>query len=153
MNLVDVFLRKRILVIEDEERILQFLRRGLAYEGYRVETAIDGVKSLALARETIYPDLVILAFNETLERLEGLFDMQRRFLADVSHELPTPLTTIRRNIDLIRRMGEVDPLPLDAITSEVDRMTRLVRDLLLLAHAEKGKLPLQQEGRTTELRK
>lgn len=102
---------------------------------------------------TIYPDLVTLAFNETLERLEGLFEMQRRFLDDVSHELPTPPTTIRRNIDLIRRMGEVDPLSLDAITSEVDRMTRLVRDLLLLAHAEKGKSPLWQEGHTTELRK
>jgi len=128
------------------------LRRGLAYEGYRIETAIDDVKGLALARDN-YPDLVILAFNETLERLEGLFEMQRRFLADVSHELRTPLTTIQRNIDMIRCTGEVDPLSLDAITSEVDRMTRLVRDLLLLAHAEKGKLPLQQEGRTTELRK
>jgi len=128
------------------------LRRGLAYEGYRIETAIDDVKGLALARDN-YPDLMILAFNETLERLEGLFEMQRRFLADVSHELRTPLTTIQRNIDMIRCTGEVDPLSLDAITSEVDRMTRLVRDLLLLAHAEKGKLPLQQEGRTTELRK
>lgn len=127
------------------------MRRGLAYEGYRVETAIYGVKSLALARDNC-PDLVILAFNETLERLEGLFEMQRRFLADVSHELPTPLTTIRRNIDLIRRMSEVEPLSLDAITSEVDRMTRLVRGLFLLAHAEKEKSPLQQEGRTTGLR-
>ena len=128
------------------------MRRGLAYEGYRIETAIDDVKGLALARDN-YPDLMILAFNETLERLEGLFEMQRRFLADVSHELRTPLTTIQRNIDMIRCTGEVDPLSLDAITSEVDRMTRLVRDLLLLAHAEKGKSPLQQEGRTTELRK
>jgi len=128
------------------------LQRGLAYEGYRVETAIDGVKSLALARDNC-PDLVILAFIETLERLEGLFEMQRRFLADVSHELRAPMTTIRRNINLFRHMGEANPLSLDVITCEADRMTRLVRDLLLLARAEKGKLPLQQEGRTTELRK
>jgi len=86
-----------------------------------------------------------LAFNETLERLEALFETQRRFLADVSHELRTPLTTIRGNIDLIRRMGEADPISLDAITSEVDRMTRLVRDLLFLAQAETGKLPLARE--------
>jgi two-component system OmpR family sensor kinase len=86
-----------------------------------------------------------LAFNETLERLEALFETQRRFLADVSHELRTPLTAIRGNIDLIRRMGEADPMSLDAITSEVDRMTRLVRDLLFLAQAETGKLPLAQE--------
>ncbi|NIM92916.1 MAG: HAMP domain-containing protein [Anaerolineales bacterium] len=88
---------------------------------------------------------LISAFNETLERLENLFETQRRFLADVSHELRTPLTAIRGNVDLIRRMGEADPISLDAITAEVDRMTRLVRDLLLLVQAETGKLPLARE--------
>lgn len=87
---------------------------------------------------------LVLAFNETLERLENLFESQRRFMADVSHELRTPLTTIRGNVDLVRRMGAADPISLDAITSEVDRMTRMVRDLLLLAQAETGKLPLAQ---------
>jgi two-component system OmpR family sensor kinase len=88
---------------------------------------------------------LILAFNETLERLENLFETQRRFLADVSHELRTPLTAIRGNVDLIRRMGEADPISLDAIASEVDRMTRLVKDLLILVQAETGKLPLAQD--------
>jgi two-component system OmpR family sensor kinase len=88
---------------------------------------------------------LILAFNETLERLENLFETQRRFLADVSHELRTPLTAIRGNVDLIRRMGEADPISLDAISSEVDRMTRMVRDLLTLVQAETGKLPLAQD--------
>lgn len=88
---------------------------------------------------------LVLAFNETLERLESLFETQRRFLADVSHELRTPLTTIRGNIDLIRRIGSADPDSLEAITSEVDRMTRMVQDLLLLAQAESGRLPLAQE--------
>ena len=88
---------------------------------------------------------LILAFNETLERLEGLFQTQRRFMADVSHELRTPLTTIRGNIDLIKQMGEADEESLEAISSEVDRMTRMVRDLLLLAQAETGKLPLAEE--------
>lgn len=88
---------------------------------------------------------LILAFNETLERLENLFETQRRFIADVSHELRTPLTAIRGNVDLIRRMGEADSISLDAITAEVERMTRMVRDLLLLVQAETGKLPLAQE--------
>jgi heavy metal sensor kinase len=92
---------------------------------------------------------LILAFNDTLERLENLFETQRRFLADVSHELRTPLTAIRGNVDLIRRMSVADPESLEAITSEVDRMTRLVQDLLLLAQAESGKLRLAQE--TVEL--
>lgn len=88
---------------------------------------------------------LILAFNETLERLENLFEAQRRLLADVSHELRTPLTTIRGNVDLIRRMGEADAESLEAITGEVDRMTRMVQDLLLLAKAESGHLPLAQD--------
>jgi two-component system OmpR family sensor kinase len=89
---------------------------------------------------------LILAFNETLERLENLFETQRRLLADVSHELRTPLTTIRGNVDLIRRMGEADAESLEAITGEVDRMTRMVQDLLLLAKAESGHLPLACEA-------
>ena len=88
---------------------------------------------------------LIEAFNETLERLEGLFITQRRFLADVSHELRTPLTAIRGNIDLIKRLGTADAESLEAITSEVDRMTRLVRDVLLLAQAESGNLPLARD--------
>jgi two-component system, OmpR family, sensor kinase len=84
---------------------------------------------------------LIQAFNETLERLEKLFTTQSRFLADVSHELRTPLTSIRGNVDLIRRMGP-DAESLDAVQSEVDRMIRLVGDLLLLSRAETSTLPL-----------
>jgi heavy metal sensor kinase len=82
------------------------------------------------------------AFNESLERLERLFNAQRRFLADVSHELRTPLTVIRGNVDLLRRMGGADPDSLGAIQSEAERMSRLVGDLLLLAQAEAGTLPV-----------
>ena len=88
---------------------------------------------------------LILAFNETLERLEALFEAQRRFLADVSHELRTPLTTIRGNVDLMRRMNALDASSIEAITSETNRMTRLVQDLLLLAQAETGRLPLVKD--------
>lgn len=80
-------------------------------------------------------------FNATLERLEKLFTAQRRFVADVSHELRTPLTTIQGNLDLIKRVG-MDPMSLEAMDSEVKRMTRLVGDLLLLAQADSGRLPL-----------
>jgi signal transduction histidine kinase len=85
---------------------------------------------------------LINAFNQTLSRLENLFNTQRRFLADVGHELRTPLTVIKGNVDLMRRMGASDPESLDGIESEVDRLTRLVGDLLLLAQAESGKMPL-----------
>lgn len=87
---------------------------------------------------------LIRAFNQTLSRLENLFNTQRRFLADVGHELRTPLTVIKGNVDLMRRFGELDLEGLDSIESEVDRLTRLVGDLLLLTQAESGKLPLNK---------
>ncbi|MBI3361894.1 MAG: sensor histidine kinase, partial [Chloroflexi bacterium] len=85
------------------------------------------------------------AFNESLERLERLFNAQRRFVADVSHELRTPLTAILGNVDLLRRIGADDRDSLDAIQSEAERMSRLVGDLLLLAQAEAGTLPVARE--------
>ena len=88
---------------------------------------------------------LIMAFNESLERLERLFNSQRRFMADVSHELRTPLTAVRGNVDLLRRMGCADNESLDAIQSEAERMNRLVGDLLLLAQADSGHLPLAHE--------
>ncbi len=84
---------------------------------------------------------LIRAFNRTLERLETLFTAQQRFLADVSHELRTPLTVIKGNVDLIRKLGP-DEESLDSIRDESDRLTRMVGDLLTLAQAESGKLPL-----------
>jgi two-component system, OmpR family, sensor kinase len=87
---------------------------------------------------------LIRAFNHTLNRLENQFHMQRRFMADVGHELRTPLTVVKGNIGLMRRMGETDLESLDTIDNEVDRLTRLVGDLLLLAQAEAGKIPLNR---------
>jgi signal transduction histidine kinase len=83
-----------------------------------------------------------LTFNQTFVRLERLFDAQRRFLADVSHELRTPLTVIKGNVGLMRLMKTFDDESLNSIEMEVDRLTRLVSDLLLMAQAEAGKLPL-----------
>jgi heavy metal sensor kinase len=88
---------------------------------------------------------LVTAFNETLERLENLFEAQRRFMADVSHELRTPLTAIRGNVDLMTRSREADPESLGAITSEVDRLARMVQDLMVLSQAESGKLTLAME--------
>lgn len=84
---------------------------------------------------------LIRNFNDTLARLETLFTAQQRFLADVSHELRTPLTVIKGNADLIQKFG-ADEESITTIKEEVDRMTRMVGDLLLLAQAESGKLAL-----------
>lgn len=84
---------------------------------------------------------LVLAFNKSLERLEKLFSSQQRFLGDVSHELRTPLTVIKGNIGLVRKFGP-DEESLSGIEGEVDRLTRMVGDLLLLNQAESGMMPL-----------
>jgi signal transduction histidine kinase len=124
-------------------------RQALAPLGAVTQVALQITKADDLSRRIPYrgqPDdevgSLIRAFNQTLSRLENLFNTQRRFLADVGHELRTPLTVIRGNVDLMRKMGNLDPESMESITSEVDRLTRLVGDLLLLAQAESGKLPL-----------
>ena len=86
---------------------------------------------------------LIHTFNATLERLETLFNTQRRFVADVSHELRTPLTTLRGNLDLIQRFG-TDADSLHEMNAELSRMTRMVSDLLLLARADSGNLPMNE---------
>lgn len=113
------------------------------------ETALQITRADDLSRRIPYngpPEdevgQLITAFNQTLGRLENLFNSQRRFLADVGHELRTPLTVIRGNVDLMRRMKEPDEESMDSIQSEVDRLSRLVGDLLLLAQAESGKITL-----------
>jgi two-component system OmpR family sensor kinase len=88
---------------------------------------------------------LVAAFNQTLGRLENLFSTQRRFLADVGHELRTPLTVIKGNVGLMRKIKEFDEESLETIEDEVDRLTRMVGDLLLLAQAESGKIPLAHE--------
>ena len=88
---------KRILIIEDEERILDFLRRGLTYEGYQVETAVDGSQGLSLAYDTS-PDLVILDWMlpEVEPGLDGL-EVCRR-LRDVG-DVPVLMLTAKESVD------------------------------------------------------
>ena len=59
----------RVLVIEDEDKIRQFIQRGLTYEDYRVDVAADGATGLALARENP-PDIVVLDWM--LKGMDGL---------------------------------------------------------------------------------
>ncbi len=83
-----------------------------------------------------------LTLNEMLARIEDLFRAQQRFVADVSHELRSPLTAVRGNLDLLKRGAADDPTEraqmIEAMDSETARMSRLVSDLLLLARQDAG---------------
>ncbi|WP_156753708.1 sensor histidine kinase [Actinokineospora pegani] len=83
-------------------------------------------------------DVAALAeqFNAMLDRLDRAFATQRRFLDDAGHELRTPITIVRGHLELL----DDDPVErAEAVrlcTDELDRMNRIVTDLLLLAKAE-----------------
>jgi two-component system, OmpR family, sensor kinase len=75
-------------------------------------------------------------FNEMLDRLEGAFGAQRRFLDDAGHELRTPLTIVRGHLELLEDDPAERQETLALVTDELDRMGRIVDDLLLLAKRE-----------------
>ena len=75
-------------------------------------------------------------FNEMLDRLEGAFQEQRRFIDDAGHELRTPLTIVLGNLELLPEDPEERRETIVLLTDELERMSRIVRDLLLLAKRE-----------------
>jgi two-component system, OmpR family, sensor kinase len=86
--------------------------------------------------------------NEMLARLEAGLARERRLVSDASHELRTPLTTLRAELELALR-GERDAAELRAAIAsaheEARRMSILADDLLVLARADQGRLPLRTE--------
>jgi signal transduction histidine kinase len=75
-------------------------------------------------------------FNSMLDRLDEGFASQRRFVDDAGHELRTPITIIRGNLEVMGDDPEDRREALDLVTDELDRMSRIVDDLLDLARAE-----------------
>ena len=79
-------------------------------------------------------------FNDMLAKLEAAYLRQQRFVADASHELRAPITSIRCNLDLLARASKLPPSEAEAALTdaraEADRMGRLVNDLLTLARSD-----------------
>ena len=86
--------------------------------------------------------------NEMLGRLEAALERERGFVADAGHELRTPLALLRTELEVAFRYGESPDELREAIRAsaqEVDRLTQLAEDLLLIARFDRGRLPLQVE--------
>jgi heavy metal sensor kinase len=86
-------------------------------------------------------------FNGMLGRLEAAFERQKRFVADASHELKTPLTVIKANSSLALADPDLTPdyrETLVEIDRAADRTSRLVQDLLMLARTDHEQLPLKE---------
>lgn len=84
-------------------------------------------------------------FNRMLEQLESSFRRLRQFAADASHELRTPLTVLRGETEVALRWTK-NPEEfrgiLESNLEEIDRMSRIIEDLLLLAKSEAGETPM-----------
>jgi two-component system OmpR family sensor kinase len=85
--------------------------------------------------------------NAMLDRLDAGLRRERRFVADASHELRTPLAILRTELELALRRPRSEPELAHALRSaaeEVERLTRLAEDLLVLASSEDGRLVLDE---------
>ena len=90
--------------------------------------------------------MLVTSFNELLSRLDHSFDTMRRFVADASHELRTPISVIRGEADVAlsqERSAAEYRESLGVVLDESRRLSRLVDDLLNLARADAGHVRLQ----------
>jgi two-component system, OmpR family, sensor kinase len=107
-------------------RLLRDTARSISESDLTQRIPVEGDDELAdLAR----------TFNEMLDRLEEAFASQKSFISDAGHELRTPITIIRGHLDVMGDDPEDRRETLDLVRDELDRMSRLVNDLLLLAKA------------------
>jgi heavy metal sensor kinase len=127
--------------------------RGLAPVGWMADQArrITGSNldaRLEIGRATDEIETLAASFNELLGRLDQSFESMRRFVADASHELRTPIAIIRGEADVALSHERTDAeyqASLGIVLDEARRLTRLVNDLLNLARADAGNVKLRIE--------
>jgi len=112
----------------------------IAAQAEAIEAGTLSARITAHASVAEYARLVAV-LNAMLDRLDRAFAVQRRFVADASHELRSPLTVLRGDLDVAlrrERPAEDYRAALERMREEVTRMTALAENLLLLARADAG---------------
>jgi two-component system response regulator MprA len=127
-------MKERILIIEDDEAILKVLRRVLSYEGYQVDTALDGVSGLTLAREG-QPDLILLDWM--LPGMDGLEVCQR-----LRNTATTPILMLTAKDTIQDRVHGLDAGADDYLVKpfELDELLARVRALLRRTQSERAQV-------------
>jgi two-component system phosphate regulon sensor histidine kinase PhoR len=130
----------------DLERLVRRALSGQHAEGTVVLRSIESERSLAVSVQALEErggDILVVA--EDRSKVADSERVRRDFLADVSHELRTPISSIRLMVETIQLSGgdpEALRLFLPKMVGELERMTRLIEDLLELARGEAGQVPL-----------
>jgi two-component system, OmpR family, sensor kinase len=103
-------------------------------------------RRLPIANERDELGQLALTFNQLLDRLEASFEQQRRFMADASHELRTPVAILRGETEVTLSQNERTPAEyretLSILRDESQRLARIIEDLFILARADAGQYPL-----------
>jgi len=110
----------------------------------RMRQEVDAITAGSLDSRVIEPQVedevgrLAVTLNSMLERLQLSADRQRRFIADASHELRTPVANVTAALEIAKRYPERADWPAvaDDVQSQNERMSRLVDDLLLIARTE-----------------
>lgn len=93
-------------------------------------------------------DYLVETFNQMIERLEVNFNQVRQFSTDVSHELRTPITVVRGQLEVALFTATTAEQYREAIVNslaDIERLSQIVRALLLLSQAETGQVVLQKQ--------
>jgi signal transduction histidine kinase len=127
--------------------VLTWIMTGQALQPVeRIRAEAHNISASALDKRVPVPDSrdeihrLAVTINEMLQRLETSVVRQRQFVSDSSHELKSPLAALRTILEVAERDGQpASPDVLTDLQSEVDRLERLVEDLLYLAAFDEGR--------------
>lgn len=118
-------------------RVVRSIKAGNLHLRVPEPSARDEVQNLALT------------FNEMIDYLDAAFERQRRFVADASHELRTPVAAIRSMTDIVLAQHSSEGKDYDTILRMVnvqaERLGDLISDLLAMAAADEGKIVIERE--------
>jgi signal transduction histidine kinase len=109
--------------------------------GAELITGADRADRLPVPASSDEIHRLAVTLNGMLDRLAAARAKQRAFVADAAHELRSPLAAMRTELEVSQRHGLTEDLAADLL-ADVERLTRLVDDLLLLARADDAPVPL-----------
>jgi two-component system, OmpR family, sensor kinase len=121
--------------------------RAITEQAERISSA-NLSQRLPVARTGDEVERLALSLNRMIERLEESIQHISRFSADVSHELRTPLTILRGELETMAQQRSRDAESLEMIGNsleEIDRLTRIVDQLLIISRLDAGQAGMERE--------